>query len=256
MNKHIENDDFWPSISDLMSGLMIIFMFIAISFMSQISREKEEYKDQKIEIEKLAEEYKQQKQYISELAEEYKKVKVNIYNDLFKEFKQNLFYWNAYIDKETLSVKFREPDIFFMPGSTELNSKFQEILDDFFPRYIAILNSEKYRNEIEEVRIEGHTSTEWTKNSTPMESYFKNMELSQGRTRSTLQYVMNLNSMSKHEKFMIEKITANGLSYSKKILVAGIEDKKMSRRVEFRIRTKAEQKIDQILERANEINKF
>lgn len=230
MKKYIENDDFWPSISDLMSGLMIIFMFIAIAFMSQVAKEK---------------------QGMTDLAEDYKKVKISIYQELFKEFETDLNQWNAYIDQETLSIKFREPDIFFEQGSSDLNYRFKEILDDFFPRYIGILNSNQFREEIEEVRIEGHTSTEWTRNSTPMESYFKNMELSQNRTRSTLHYVMTLNSMNSHENFMIEKVTANGLSYSKKIMENGIEDKKMSRRVEFRIRTKAEQKIDEILARAN-----
>lgn len=230
MKNYIENEDFWPSISDLMSGLMIIFMFIAIAFMSQVTKEK---------------------QSMTELAEDYKKVKMSIYEELFKEFESDLNQWNAYIDQETLSIKFREPDIFFEQGSSDLNYKFKEILDDFFPRYIGILNSNKFRDEIEEVRIEGHTSTEWTRNSTPMESYFKNMELSQNRTRSTLHYVMTLDSMNSHENFMIEKVTANGLSYSKKILTNGVEDKKMSRRVEFRIRTKAEQKIDEILAKAN-----
>lgn len=230
MKKYIENDDFWPSISDLMSGLMIIFMFIAIAFMSQVAKEKKGMTD---------------------LAEDYKKVKISIYQELFKEFETDLNQWNAYIDQETLSIKFREPDIFFEQGSSDLNYRFKEILDDFFPRYIGILNSDKFCDEIEEVRIEGHTSTEWTRNSTPMESYFKNMELSQNRTRSTLHYVMTLDSMNSHENFMIEKVTANGLSYSKKIMENGVEDKKMSRRVEFKIRTKAEQKIDEILARAN-----
>lgn len=230
MKNYIENDDFWPSISDLMSGLMIIFMFIAIAFMSQVAKEK---------------------QGMTDLAEDYKKVKISIYQELFKEFETDLNQWNAYIDQETLSIKFREPDIFFEQGSSDLNYRFKEILDDFFPRYIGILNSNKFRDEIEEVRIEGHTSTEWTRNSTPMESYFKNMELSQNRTRSTLHYVMTLNSMDSHENFMIEKVTANGLSYSKRIITNGLEDKKMSRRVEFRIRTKAEQKIDEILAKAN-----
>lgn len=230
MKKYIENDDFWPSISDLMSGLMIIFMFIAIAFMSQVTREK---------------------QGMTDLAEDYKKVKISIYQELFKEFETDLNQWNAYIDKETLSIKFREPDIFFEQGSSYLNYRFKEILDDFFPRYIGILNSNKFRDEIEEVRIEGHTSTEWTRNSTSMGSYFKNMELSQNRTRSTLHYVMTLDSMDSHENFMIEKVTANGLSYSKRVIINGVEDKKMSRRVEFRIRTKAEQKIDEILAKAN-----
>ncbi len=230
MSNYIKNDDFWPSISDLMSGLMIIFMFIAISFMTQISNEK---------------------QILTDIASEYKRIKISIYRELFKEFEADLNEWNAYIDQETLSIKFKEPDVFFEQGSSRLNNKFKEILNDFFPRYIAILNSGKYRDEIEEVRIEGHTSTEWTNRSTPIESYFKNMELSQNRTRSTLHYVMSLNSMKKHENFMIEKVTANGLSYSKRIILNGKEDKKLSRRVEFRIRTRAERKLEQILEKVN-----
>lgn len=233
MNKYIKEDDFWPSIADLMSGLMIIFMFIAISFMIEVNKEK---------------------QAMTDLAEEYKKIKISIYEDLFREFETDLNQWNAYIDQETLSIKFREPDIFFEQGSSELKIEFKTILDDFFPRYIKILNSKKFKDEIEEVRIEGHTSTEWTKNSTLIESYFNNMKLSQDRTRSTLEYIMNLDTMLLHEEFMIEKVTANGLSYSKKILKNGIEDKKMSRRVEFRIRTKAEQKIDQILAKSNAYN--
>lgn len=230
MKEYIKSDDFWSSISDLMSSLMIIFMFIAISFMSQISKEK---------------------QTLTDIANEYKKVKISIYQELFNEFKRDLNEWNAYIDQETLSIKFREPDIFFEQGSSQLSTKFKEILDDFFPRYITILNSQKYSDEIEEVRIEGHTSTEWTRNSSSMESYFKNMELSQNRTRSTLHYIMELSSMKKHENFMIDKVTANGLSYSKRIILNGKEDKKLSRRVEFRIRTKAERKLDQILAKAN-----
>lgn len=233
MSKYIKEDDFWPSIADLMSGLMIIFMFIAISFMIEVNKEK---------------------QAMTDLAEEYKKIKISIYEDLFKEFETDLNQWNAYIDQETLSIKFREPDIFFEQGSSELKIEFKTILEDFFPRYVNILNSKKFKDEIEEVRIEGHTSTEWTKDSTLIESYFNNMKLSQDRTRSTLEYVMNLDTMLLHEEFMIEKVTANGLSYSKKILENGIEDKKMSRRVEFRIRTKAEQKIDQILAKSNTFN--
>ncbi|MGL5099829.1 MAG: hypothetical protein ACRC6B_07360, partial [Fusobacteriaceae bacterium] len=113
-------------------------------------------------------------------------------------------------------------------------------------------SAEKFKDEIEEIRVEGHTSTEWTKNSTPIESYFRNMELSQDRTRATLEYVMSLESMKSYEEFMINTVTANGLSYSKKIeSTKGIEDKKMSRRVEFRIRTKAEKKIDEILQKAH-----
>ena len=74
------------------------------------------------------------------------------------------------------------------------------------------------------------------------------MELSQDRTRSVLEYVMQLNSMNNHRMFLINKLTANGLSYSKRIILKnGEEDYKKSRRVEFRIRTTAEKHIERIL---------
>jgi len=224
-------EDFWPSISDLMAGLMMIFMFIAISFMLEVNKTKNDIED---------------------IAKEYLQVKTEIYQELSDEFINDLDRWNAYIDRDTLSVNFREPDIFFRQGSSDLNNAFKEILDDFFPRYIRILSAEKYKDEIEEVRIEGHTSSEWTRGATPMESYFNNMKLSQGRTRETLEYVMDLPSMKQHNSFMIDKVTANGLSYSKRIINDGIEDRKMSRRVEFKIRTAAEKKINQILFRGEE----
>ena len=34
-------ESFWPSISDLMSGLMMVFLFIAIAFMLMIEKQKE-----------------------------------------------------------------------------------------------------------------------------------------------------------------------------------------------------------------------
>ena len=47
---------------------------------------------------------------------------------------------------------------------------------------------------------------------------------------------------------MIDKVTANGLSYSKKILNQdGTENLKSSRRVEFRIKTNSESILKKIL---------
>ena len=73
------------------------------------------------------------------------------------------------------------------------------------------------------------------------------MALSQARTRSVLEYVMSLPQLQKHQDFLISKVTANGLSYSQRIIKNGEEDFEQSRRVEFRIRTTAEKHIEKIL---------
>lgn len=221
---------------------MIIFLFISISYMREVGEEKVNAIKQK----NIAE---QEKQNIENIARQFEITKYSIFYDLQKEFEEDLKQWNAEIDKDTLSVRFNEPDVFFKVGEAELNDNFKKILRDFFPRYIKLLADNKYKNNIEEIRIEGHTSSEWRKkqDSLTLESYFKNMKLSQDRTRSVLEYVMELNSLRKYRNFLIDKVTANGLSYSRRVIINGKEDFEKSRRVEFRVRTTAEKHIEKIL---------
>jgi outer membrane protein OmpA-like peptidoglycan-associated protein len=75
------------------------------------------------------------------------------------------------------------------------------------------------------------------------------MELSQARTRSTLLYVLTLPQVRGDVDSLRRLVTANGLSSSRLILDAsGKEDAARSRRVEFKIRTDAETRIEKILE--------
>ena len=161
-----DTEEHWISISDMMAGLMVIFLFIAISYMLHVKDETEKIKAIAVVT--------------------YIQMQLDLYADLDAEFKEDLKRWNADLDDKTLTIRFKEPDVLFEPGSIDVRSKFEEILDDFFPRYIKILRQPKYKNEIAEIRIEGHTSSEWKEDTSPEEAYIENMKLSQGRTRSVL----------------------------------------------------------------------
>ncbi len=230
-NNHPE--DHWVSVSDLMAGLMMIFLFISVSYMMQVNTERAQIKD---------------------VAVTYSRLQSNLYDDLLNEFTEDLKKWNAEIDRETLSVRFKEPDVLFERGKSNLKVEFVEILKDFFPRYVSIIGSNKYKGDIEEIRIEGHTSSEGlTKYQTEQQAYLYNMKLSQDRTRSVLKYILSLNALRPFEDvdWLRLHLTANGLSSSKTITNSkGIEDKKLSRRVEFRIKTNAQKRIIEILEKS------
>jgi outer membrane protein OmpA-like peptidoglycan-associated protein len=76
------------------------------------------------------------------------------------------------------------------------------------------------------------------------------MDLSQKRTRSTLEYVLELPAVKDSKNWLKNYLTANGLSSAKVIRdAAGVEDGERSRRVEFRVRTDAEGRIATILDR-------
>lgn len=217
----------WISLSDLMTGLMMMFMLIAVSFMLKVQADAATA------------------QHVAVI---YDELRHDLYQDLYNEFKKDLPAWGAELDKDDLSIKFKEPDVLFSMGKDDLKPRFQDILTEFFPRYVKIITSEKYRGSIQEIRIEGHTSSVWNGSTSPEEAYFKNMELSQSRTRSTLRFVLALPDIKRDIEWLKKYMTANGLSSSKPIMNKGIEDMQRSQRVEFRIRTDAESKISTILQ--------
>jgi outer membrane protein OmpA-like peptidoglycan-associated protein len=222
-----ESESHWISISDMMSGLMMIFLFISVSYMINIVREKDK---------------------IKEIAVTYNRLQNDLYSDLEAEFSNDLEKWNAKIDRQSLSVRFESPEVLFQTGSASISEKFKLILNDFFPRYIKILANEKYRSDIEEIRIEGHTSSEWSFDVPKDIAYFNNMALSQDRTRSVLEYVFLHPKVAKQKQWLKKNLTANGLSSSKLVINDNLEQKERSRRVEFRVKTNSEKRIIKILE--------
>ena len=237
--KQQDTEEHWISISDMMAGLMIIFLFIAISYMLDVSADKKA---------------------IDKIVVTYEKLRADLYADLYEEFKDDLAKWNVVLDEDMLSMRFKEPEVLFARGSAEVRPLFREILNEFFPRYIKILSETKtndgeykYKDDIAEIRIEGHTSSEWEGVRDIEEvAYILNMELSQDRTRHVLNYVLQIKNprIQQNRKWIRDNLTANGLSSSKLIRnLDGTQNPQESRRVEFRVRTNAEKRIVEILKR-------
>lgn len=217
-NSHEENA-FSLSTGDLMAGLLFIFILLLMGALLQVQEKAEQDE---------------------EIVKQYDQIKTQLYIDLQEEFKDDLVVWRATIDS-TLCIRFQEPTMLFDEGQDMLKPKFKEILKDFFPRYIAVLNRPQYRDNIEEIRIEGHTNTNG--------GYYSNMKLSQDRTRAVLQYCFSLMNEQDVE-WLKGLVTANGLSSSHLILTKdGEENKDLSRRVEFRVRTNAEKQLEEIADK-------
>jgi len=224
----VGEESHWIPLTDLMTGLMVIFLLIAVSYMMQVEADAARIKN---------------------VAVAYSEIKDALFEDLNREFRKDLSRWKAQLLKNDLTIRFSEPEVLFATGSSELKPEFQAILQDFFPRYVKILTSPKYRDSISEVRIEGHTSSDWNGVTTMADAYFRNMELSQARTRSTLAYVLGLPADQAQVAWLRKYVTANGLSSSRLITdKSGVEDVARSRRVEFRVRTDAETRLAKILE--------
>lgn len=225
-----DSEEHWIAVSDLMSGLMMLFLLIAVLYLVIVERKNDEIEQVVLLYEDLREE---------------------LYLDLLVEFDSDLPRWGAELS-EDLRLRFTNTELLFEEGDSQLRPEFENILGDFFPRYLRILASDKYRDEVLEVRIEGHTSSSWSQAFDSDDAYMRNMALSQERTRTALGTILDLDEVDYERTWLREKLTANGLSSSQLILGAsGEEDAERSRRVEFVVVTDAETRLTSIIQGLN-----
>ena len=160
-----ESNDFNLSISDLMSALCGIFALIMITVVVQLNMTK-------AEMIKAKAEYTAKNQ----MAEKYSDMQEALYGELKKTF-GNDFVFIDEIQEESIDsnkkmgeiekkliIRFKDPpntpddkSIFFEGGKAILKPKFKEYLTTFFPKLVNVLMNEEFKNEIEEIRIAGHT---------------------------------------------------------------------------------------------------
>jgi outer membrane protein OmpA-like peptidoglycan-associated protein len=220
----------WMSVSDLMTGLMIIFLFIAIAYISRVKKNQTVLTD-------------------------FVDVKTQLHDKLIDKFQSDTARWQMTIGRD-LNMTFTNPNVLFKTGSYDLTPEFKVILDEFLPKYFDILVKDTmFRHQIKEIRIEGHTDNvpapQFHK-----DPYIANAILSQLRSVSVLWHFRTMPAFAKYsdeERKMIEFwLTANGLSYGRALDADGnfcYESGKpinldKSRRVEFRIVTSGEDVLE------------
>ena len=214
------------SVSDLMTGLMVIFLFIAVAYMERVEDNQS-------------------------VLTKYIDTKNNLHAKLVDEFKGDTLKWKMAIGKD-LTMKFKDPTVLFEQGKWDITPQFKTILQDFLPRYFDILLRDSLRNNINEIRIEGHTDNV-PYPSIDSDPYVANVILSQRRALSVLRFFRSMPIFKTYtpeqQKLLEYWFTCNGLSYGKALDKNGryIQlskqpiDMEISRRVEFRIVTSGDE---------------
>jgi outer membrane protein OmpA-like peptidoglycan-associated protein len=230
-----KKESHWIPLADLMTVLMVIFLFMSISYMALMEKRQKEQ---------------------NQIFKDYEESKVALYNELNEAFKNDFEKWNLKLDND-LSIKFTNPQVLFDEGKFDVTPTFQNILKEFLPKYLSVVLQEKYKDKIAEIRIEGHTNTKpINKTSDP---YIDNMELSQNRARNVLGFLRQQDCFIKLDVIKKDRLqywlTANGLSYGRAVdknFKISYDSKQLidndkSRRVEFRIVTTSEAIINKAL---------
>lgn len=224
----------WMSVSDLMTGLMVIFLFVAVAYMIQVQDNQS-------------------------VLTEYVETKKDLHEKLVKEFAGDTARWVASIGTD-LSMKFKNPEVLFATGKFELTDSFKTILNEFIPKYLKILLNDSLNGKIKEIRIEGHTD-DVPAPQFHSDPYIANTMLSQLRAVSVLHHIRLMPTYQQYTQEQKEKLefwfTANGLSYGRALDDNGEYvyqsrhpiNRDKSRRVEFRIVTAGDEVLENFVDK-------
>jgi outer membrane protein OmpA-like peptidoglycan-associated protein len=240
--RNVESTSYDLSISDMMAALCCVFVLICVTVMVRLTEQKAEFQRQ------------------NKKANSYYAMRTDLYEKLMETFKDEVNSGKVSIDEKTLTISFKNPDVLFEMNDTKLRDEYKQTLNDFFPKLVKLLYTSTYtvdgvekpiKDEIEEIRIEGHTAT--SVKLTAKENYERGMETSQERTRNILNHCINSEVINKkipneQMNWIKKNIAAIGYSNSRHITYpdTNIENQDASRRVDFRLLTNATNVLTEI----------
>lgn len=244
--KQRDGNGFHLSIGDLMSALLFIVVLVLVSTMTQLGALAVELRERNEQVETIT-------RTVETIAADYENTRQAIVAALLEEFREDFETWGAELLEESLTIRFTE-DGTFAPNSAVLTPRFQEVIGDFMPRYVAVLFQPSFRDYITDVLIEGHTA-----NPPPGSfSFINSMNLAFNRSLNVL--VPAYRSVDQQSSAELEgrqqwfenRIGVGGYSHGRPVLDSTETiDWDNSRRVDFRIITNADEQLDRILRSFN-----
>ncbi len=219
---------FWITMTDLMLGLVIVFMLLFVFAITGYGEKTEQVSHLKKKLKTLT---KKERIYYS------RKFSAEIKKELQA---QGL---DADIDANTAQVKISNVELFNL-NSYELSESGKAYLDKFFPEYInTLLKNDKVRKNLHHIIIEGHTdSHSFYGAKTQEEQFLKNMNLSLLRANSIADYMFKTNYDKKYTNDLTKLVIIEGKSFTEPVLTKDKkEDFDASRRVELSLLFKADE---------------
>ena len=213
-SRHVNEDvvvDYWMSYSDLMAGVLMVFILILIVALQQLGQ----------------------------VVERQIGVSERIVIALRDKFESSETQLAIEVDPESGAIRFGD-DILFDVGSASLSQIGKQRLDSFFPLYCSVLlEDQEIKPHLSHIIIEGHTDSDG--------SYISNLQLSQRRANSVVEYLLQSPANTGYSEDLEQFITANGRSEVQPIAEnTSKEGKSSNRRIEFKFRLKDEQALESL----------
>lgn len=214
-----DQSSFWIPYSDLMAGLLGIFALLLV-----------------VTIYKLGEPLED----VRSLLEERRAV----VEDLKSSFRGD----DRIEITDAGSIRFLG-EILFDPGKDELSDDGQQVLTDLMPKYLAVISSrDQFVEQLSRILVEGHADPSFALDDS-LAAYIYNLDLSQRRAASVVEFLLQSTTLSEHEEFMQSFFMASGRSSTDLIKdeTSGAVDFARSRRIQIDFLMKDNELVDKIM---------
>lgn len=228
--------DFWVSYSDMMAGLLMIFILMVIITINDYNTKELLLEESKAQQEAAERGLKKLNQDIGEV--------LGVRAQLLKRLKAQLDAAGVQVSFDDASGAVRlEGNVLFEEGSARLSTEGKRQLDALMPVYFkALLEDEELSASVDSITIEGHTNSNYSGSRSEFDAYLFNLNLSQDRAYAAMKYVVTSPASAQWKP--MRYLAANGYADTRPVKMEdGTEDKTMSRRIEIRFRLKDEEAL-------------
>lgn len=244
-NRQTQKISYWISFSDLMAGLLLVFILLLIGSlivsMGELEEQKEQLEEQQVVLRETMGELETLDTNVADILG----IRAAIIERLRQEFEDT----GAEItfDDATGAIRLGS-GILFDEGSARLTDEGRDTLQELIPVYYdALLGDEELRQHVGQIVFEGHTNSNYSGSDDPSDAYLFNLQLSQDRAYAAMEYVI-ANALGQDYDAK-ELLAAVGYSSSRLIYFEDrpeIEDGARSRRIEIRFRLKDEEALEEL----------
>ncbi len=191
---------------------------------------------------------------LTELLNEEDRARKDLVDELKRDLGTEIRVVGGRIDEFDGTITFPENALFSL-GRDDILPRFSDILDKMCPIWLKKLRKFTDRREIEEILIEGHSSSEWNNAPTKRDAWVLNLDLSQRRAQAVLVHCLKLVEGTLSGEWSRAKLAAIGYSSSRPVLENGRESLRKSRRAVFGMRLSREQLRQEILKELQKENR-
>jgi len=140
-------------------------------------------------------------------------------------------------------------EILFEPGDDQLSVDGQIVLAEVMPCYLGVITSrDQFTGQLSRILVEGHADPSFALDDT-LAAYLYNLDLSQRRAASVVQFLLSIEELSKHKAFMQKYFMASGRSSTDLVrnVDTGEFDYTRSRRIQIDFLMKDNELVDKIM---------